>query len=239
MKDISVNFIDKNDLILNKNQKFAIFLTALMIILLISIDLFKLFLPEFFLTKLLAQWGIIGVMLVVTSIALLVSVDGKPFMDFKEAMAGVDWEMTYLFAIILPFSTILTSDATGIKTFLVQVLSPLFMGESFLFFAFIVLLLGTLLTNVANNAVLLVIFINICCPICESMGISPIPLVMCMLWCFQLAYMTPAASAPAAFVFGNTDWIKPTMMYKYIAITLVILFVVAFGIGLPFATVVF
>ena len=92
-------------MILDKKQKFAIFLTALMIILLISIDLFKLFLPEFFLTKLLAQWGIIGVMLVVTSIALLVSVDGKPFMNFKEAMTGVDWEMTYLFAIILPFST--------------------------------------------------------------------------------------------------------------------------------------
>lgn len=239
MNNISVNFIDPNDLILNKKQKCATFLMVLMVVLLISVDLLKLFLPNFGLTWLLSQWGIIGVMLLVISLALVIRLDGEPFMNYRSAAKGIDWDMIYLFAVILPFSSILTSDVTGIKVFLIQTLSPLFLGKSFLFFAAIVLLLGTLITNVANNAVLLVIFINICCPICESMGVSPVPLIMCMLFCFQLAYMTPAASAPAAFVFGNTSWIKASAMYKYIAIILALLFVVCFAIGMPLASLIF
>ncbi len=239
MNKISVNFINPQDLLLDKRQKCAALLMALMVVLLISIDLLKLFLPDLGLTGLLGSWGIIGVMLLVISLALVIHIDGEPFMNYRSAAKGIDWDMIYLFAIILPFSTILTSDVTGIKAFLIQTLSPLFVGKSFVFFAAIVLILGTLITNVANNAVLLVIFINICCPICESMGVSPIPLVMCMLFCFQLAYMTPAASAPAAFVFGNTTWIKASAMYKYIAIILVLLFIVAFAVGLPLASLIF
>lgn len=239
MEKISINFIDPKDLILNKKQKLAIGLLITMIVLLIGMDLLKLFLPTLPITQLLSQWGLIGIMLLVIVIALVIHVDGEPFMSYRTAVRGVDWDMIYLFAIILPFSSILTSDVTGIKVFLIQNLSPIFVGKPFFLFAAIVLILGTLITNVANNAVLLVIFINICCPICESMGVSPIPLVMCMLYCFQLAYMTPAASAPAAFVFGNTGWIKPAMMYKYIALILVILFIVAFSVGLPLATLIF
>lgn len=239
MEKISINFIDPKDLILNKKQKLAIGLLITMIVLLIGMDLLKLFLPTSAITYLLSQWGLIGIMLLVIVVALVIHVDGEPFMNYRTAARGVDWDMIYLFAIILPFSSILTSDVTGIKVFLIQNLSPIFVGKPFFLFAAIVLILGTLITNVANNAVLLVIFINICCPICESMGVSPIPLVMCMLYCFQLAYMTPAASAPAAFVFGNTGWIKPAMMYKYIALILVILFIVAFGVGLPLATLIF
>ena len=239
MKGISVNFVDKNDLLLDKKQKFAFFLTVLMILLLIGADLLKVFLPEFFLTKLLMQWGVVGIILLILSLALIVRIDGVPFMDFKKAMQGVDWGMTYLFAIILPFSSLLTSDITGIKLFLIQTLSPLFLGKPFIIFAAIVLIIGTVLTNMANNAVLLVIFINVCAPICGSLGVSPVPLVMCMLWCFQLAYMTPGASGPAAFVFGNAEWIKPTMMYKYIAVIIIVLFFVSFGIGLPAAMAIF
>lgn len=239
MNKISIDFIDPKDLILSKTQKFAAFLTGVMIVLLMSVDLIQMAFPGSVVANILSGWGVIGVILVIICFAMVTRIDGKPFMNYQDAAKGIDWSMMYLFAIILPFSSLLTSDATGINTFLVQLLSPIFGGKTFLLFAFIVLLIVTLLTNVANNAVVIVIFINICTPICASMDISPIPLIMVILWCGQLAYMTPAASAPAAFVFGNSEWIKASMMYKYIAIILLIMFVVCYVIGLPLANLIF
>ncbi|MDO4280488.1 MAG: hypothetical protein Q4C56_02550 [Peptococcaceae bacterium] len=239
LKDINIDFIDKKDLILNKTQKLAIFFTFLMITLLMSVDILKLLLPDTAIANLMGGWGIIGVVLLLIVLGLVIQVDGQSFMHYQESIKSVDWSMIYLFAIILPFSSILTSDATGVSAWLVETLTPLFIGKSFLAFAVIILLLGTIITNFANNSVILVIFINICTPICASMDIPLLPLVMCMLFCYQLAYMTPAASAPAAFVFGNTTWIKASAMYKPIFITLVIMFIVCVAVGLPFGNLIF
>lgn len=239
LKSISVDFVDPKELILSKTQKLAILFTVLMVVLLLSVDIVALVLPDTYIADLLSGWGIIGVMLFLLVLALIIHVDGEPFMDYQEAVKSVDWSMIYLFAVILPFSNILTSDATGVNIWLVETLTPLFAGRSYLLFTFIVLLLGTLITNVANNSVVLVLFINICAPICASMDVPLLPLVMCMLFCYQLAYLTPAASAPAAFVFGNTEWIKASAMYKPIAIILAILFIVCFVVGMPLGTLIF
>lgn len=239
LNSISVDFVNKKDLILNKKQKVAIGFTVLMVALLIGVDLLELLLPGVYISQLFSDWGIIGAALLLIALSLVVHVDGKPFMDYQDAVKSVDWSMVYLFAIILPFSTILTSDATGVSQWLIQLLTPLFMGKSYLIFCFIVLLLITVITNFANNAVLLVIFLNICTPLCESMNVPLLPLAMCLLFCSQLAYMTPAASAPAAFVFGNTEWIQAKSMYKYIAIILVILFIVCLMIGLPLGMLIY
>lgn len=239
MKEISINFIDPKDLILSKAQKLAIALTAVMIVLLMSVDVLSLIFPNSAIANLLSGWGIIGIILAIICFAMIIKIDGEPFMDYQESAKGIDWSMMYLFAIIIPFSSLLTGDNTGINSFLVQVFSPIFGGKPFIFFALIVMLVVTLLTNVANNAVVIVLFINICTPICDSMGISPIPLLMCFVWCGQLAYMTPAASAPAAFVYGNSQWIKASSMYKYIAIAIIVLFLITVAIGFPLASLIF
>ena len=112
-------------------------------------------------------------------------------------------------------------------------------GRSTLVFAFIVLFSGALLTNVSNNAVLGIVYINLMCPIAEVMNIDVFPIVAVMMFTIQLAYLTPAASAPAAMVFSNNKWVKTKDVMKTWAIILPILFIIFFALGMPWANLIF
>ena len=63
-------------------------------------------------------WGIIV-------LAYWVTIDGKPLMDFKKmANLGMSWEMFIIFAMVLPFAAIFSSEATGISAFIIETRYP-------------------------------------------------------------------------------------------------------------------
>ena len=229
MKDISIDFVNKEDLILTKLQKIAALFLIVAVILLIAVDSISSF----------SSLGTIGAILAIMAVMFIVHVDGKPLMDFTQAAKGIQWQIIFLFAFVLPFSSFLTNEATGIQTLMVNTLIPFFSSMSPFVFVFLSSFLMMILTNFTNNAVLSIMFINIAIPICVGMGISPIPLIMLNVFANQFAYLTPAASAPGAFVFANKDWIKPSMMYKIVPLTLLILFIVACVFTFPWAMFVF
>lgn len=186
------------------------------------------------------QMSTAGVLIFLVILMFFIRFDGKPMMDFKRmASMGISWDIYVLFAMILPLSSLLTSDATGIKPFLIQMMSPILMNRSPLIFTILVLLIGTIITNFANNVVLGIIFINIICPLAIPLGVNPAPIVVLQIFTIQLAYLTPAGSAPAAMVFGNSEWVKAKDIY-FVAVTFsVILFVAFIAIGLPYANFIF
>ena len=229
MKNISAEFVDPEDLKLSKLQKVCAFFLILAVVLLVAVDSISS----------LASLSTIGVLLAIMAVMFLIKIDGEPLMNFAKAAKGIQWQIIFLFAFILPFSNFLTSDATGIQTLMVQTMIPFFSNMSPFLFIFVSAFIGMILTNFTNNAVLSVIFINLAVPICEGMGISPLPLIMLNVFALQFAYLTPAASAPGAFVFANKDWIKPADMYKMVPLTLLILFIVACVVAFPWAMFVF
>lgn len=236
LKNLTIDFIDPKELILTKKHKIAFALLAALMILLLIPD----FLPKnWWIVLTLKQLTHPGTCILLVVIMFFIKVDGKPMMDFPKMAHSISWDIYTLFAVILPLSTLLTSDATGIKPYLIGILSPMLSGKSFLIFALLVLLSGTIITNFANNAVLGVIYISMICPVAGMMGIDVFPIIAVMVFTIQLAYMTPAASAPSAMVFGNTQWVRAKDLYRYAAVILVIMFVVLFAIGMPFASLIF
>ena len=178
-------------------------------------------------------------MLLIIVIMSVVRVDKKPLMDFRKNAKNVSWDIVILFMMVLPLASLLTSDMTGITPAVVQSLTPLIVGKSPLVFALIVLLSGTVLTNFSNNAVLGIVYINLMCPIAEAMNMDVFPIIAVMMFTIQLAYMTPAASSPAAMVFSNGKWVKTKDVMKTWAIILPILFVLFFVVGMPWANLIF
>ncbi len=229
MKTISSDYVNQGDLALTKIQKISAIFLVVAVVSLIVVDSISS----------LDSISNIGVILAVLAVMLLIKVDGEPLLDFAKAARGIQWQMIFLFAFILPFSNYLTSDATGIKTLLIQNAIPFFSSMSPLVFVFLISFIGMILTNFTNNAVLSIMLITISIPICEGMGISPLPLIMLGVFTNQFAFLTPAASAPAAFVFANTAWIKPADMYKIIPVTLLLLFIVACVVAFPYACLIF
>lgn len=236
LKQLDENFIDKSTLKLNKNQKIAFGFIFLLIVLLLAPSFLPKTLPG---VSILANLGNAGIMILVIVLMSVVRVDKKPLMDFKKYAKNVSWDIYLLFIMVLPLASLLTSDMTGITPAIVQGLSPLLAGKSSLLFAFIVLFSGALLTNVSNNGVLGIVYINLMCPLAEAMQFDVFPIVAVMMFTIQLAYLTPAASAPAAMVFSNSKWVKTKDVIKCWAIILPILFVLFFVLGIPWANIVF
>lgn len=229
MKAISAKFVNPDDLKLSNLQKVSMVFLLVAVVLLIAVDSISS----------LSGLSTIGVILAIMAVMFLVKVDGEPLMDFAKAAKGIQWQIIFLFAFILPFSNYLTSDATGIKTLLVNNAIPFFSSMSPFVFIFSVSFIGMILTNFTNNAVLSIMLITMSVPICEGMGISPLPLIMLNVFANQFAYLTPAASAPGAFVFANKDWVKPADMYKIVPLTLFLLFIVACVVAFPYACLIF
>lgn len=237
LKSMNGDTLDKASLKLEKRQKVAFGFIAALMILLLGPDVLP---KDWPVVQLIHQTGTAGVVIFLVILMFFIRFDGRPLMDFKRmANLGISWDIYVLFAMILPLSSLLTSDMTGIKPFLIQLMSPILVGRSPLLFTILVLLLGTIITNFANNVVLGIIFINIICPLAAPLGIDPAPIVTLMIFTIQLAYLTPAGSAPAAMVFGNTEWVKAKDIYYYAVIFSVILFVFYIVVGLPYAKLIF
>lgn len=233
LKQLDESFIDKSALKLNKGQKIGFAYLIVCVVLLLAPEM----LPETMVVQQeLQKIGISGVVLLLISMMFITKVDGKSIMDFKNVInKGVSWDMIMLFAIVFPISTLLTSDVTGIKQFLAGTLTPILSQLSPMLITVFITLVLAVLTNVANNAVLLVIFINVFCPIAVSLDMNPVPIAMTFVWFAQFAYMTPAASGPAALVFGNTEWIKAKDIYKMFPIIFIVFYIVTLVLLLPIA----
>lgn len=64
------------------------------------------------------------IMLAIILLCILHS-NGKPIMNFnKAAKEGASYETLIMCALIMPLASMLTSDATGIKTFVADLLGP-------------------------------------------------------------------------------------------------------------------
>ena len=147
--------------------------------------------------------------------------------------------MMLLFIIILPLSNLLMGEDTGIKPFMVNALLPIFSNISPLVFMFIALFLPIIITNFANNIVTAMIFIQIICSIADTLNVNITPMILTSMIGANLAFYTPAASASAALVLGNTEWIRPSDIYTLGGVMILLLAVVVIVFGLFWRNIIF
>lgn len=180
--------------------------------------------------------------MVITIVAVMtmLRVNGEPLLAFgKMAARGIQWDVVILTAMVMPLVGVLTTDATGIKPFLLKLLSPVFGGHSTVVFCTIVALLAIVVTNLCNNGVTGVIFITITYSFAVQMGMATATVALLIIFCVHLALLTPAASPMAAMLHGNKEWISTAAIYKYGIIAVLITGVLLIAIGLPLANLLF
>ena len=171
---------------------------------------------------------------------ILIPVDGKPLLNFRVAASkGIIWDVIIMFTVVFPLSTYLTGEGTGVKEFLNGAIGPLLTGQSPLVFTLLMLILPTIITNFANNTVVALIFLSVLCSLAETVGIDPTPIAVALAFCTQYAFLTPAASAPSAVLFGNTEWLRAKDIYKYMAISITALTILTITLTLTVGKLVF
>ena len=157
--------------------------------------------------------GVIAVLLVIG--AILRDENGASIAPIHKLMRGIGWDIIWLLAATFPIAAAMRSADCGIMTTVNMAVRPLVgnMGPYALTILFMVIL-GAL-TQFTHNVVLAAMFIPFLCPLVASMGGSPIVTWLCLYLILQSAYATPAASMPAAFVFGHDTIKSGKMGYTY------------------------
>ncbi len=154
----------------------------------------------------LAALGPLGVTVATTVIFLVIRVDGKPLLDFKEmAYRQMNWGIFFMIAAAVYGANSMSSDATGVVNFLVQVLNPLLGGLSERWFVAAMFLVALIITNFANNAAMAVVLMPVILAFSGQLGIDPIPVALGVTLMVFVAMLTPAASPHAGMMHGRKD----------------------------------
>jgi solute carrier family 13 (sodium-dependent dicarboxylate transporter), member 2/3/5 len=226
----------KDELHLKRTQKIVMFFLALLILLLILPSV----LPATLLfSKFLTVIGGTGVVILIVGIMCFLKVDGEPLMNFKKMEnKGVSWGIVLLLAAVQPLSAALTSDATGFNPFLISILDPIFGGKSAVFFLIFMAFIGILLTNLCNNGAVAVLLMPVAYTYSVAMNLNPAITAIIVTLGVHIAFMTPAASASAALLFGN-DWTDSKAIFKIGTYTLIFSYFSIVVLGLLVGNIVF
>lgn len=193
------------------------------------------------LKQLISNYGILGASCTIIIIQCLRrDKDSKPLYTFGQLVQkGVNWDIIIMFAASMPISASLESGDTGIVSTIVSTLIPVFSQASPVVFVLLCMGIFWAITQVAHNLILVIVFMPTLATIGVSFGINPYLFALLFCMTTNCAFMTPGASAQAAMLFGNSDWISTKDSYKLCTIFAVIALLVLVVIALPIGLVIF
>lgn len=176
----------------------------------LPIFILSLMLPSFFKGNPIADFlnsiGVLGVSAFMTILFLIIRVDGKPLLDFKEvAYRKFDWGIIFMLAAALYSATLLSNKALGITAWITGALSPVLSGHSEIMFVTILFTVALIITSFANNAAMGIVLMPVVITFSNQMGIDPTPVAIGVCLVVFVAMLTPAASPYTAMMWGNKE----------------------------------
>ena len=208
MKNVTPEQFKKNPLPpMNLQQKAFLVVTVLFILVLLTPSFME---EGWALKAILNAYNTNGILAICIVVLMVLPYQGKPMLPFKEvARKSVSWDIYFLVAAAIYTCNAISSDVTGIKPFLVQVLQPLLGGKPDLVFVMILLAFALITTNFANNAGMAVVFMPVVMAFSDQYPVVPaVAVAMSIGMMVFLALLTPAASPYCAMLHGQKEYIS-------------------------------
>lgn len=163
---------------------------------------------------------------------MVIRYHNEPVINFNQIAAKyVPWELFMMMGVIMPLTSFLTADTTGIKELMASLVQPL-LGLGTVGFLFLLMGITVILTNFANNAVVGMIMMPVIYAFgMATEGLSTSAALMILIFCTHFAFLTPGATPFAAIMFGNSRWVKAAGVYKWGIPTIIILFLCTLPVG--------
>ena len=186
----------------------------------------------------LNKFGLIGICFLLMAIMCLVKKsDGTPLMDVEGSLRQNSWGQILMVAFIMVIAAYMNTPETGIAAAMAALLTP-FTTLPPLVFIVVALAFAVILTNVANNMIVIVLVMPFMFNFSQVIGMAPTGMIALLFMMAQLALATPAASPVAAVAMGN-EMADPKEMTKAALKILPICFVLAITIGWPLTGIIF
>lgn len=152
-----------------------------------------------------SYWTTVDVVVpAIIAVALLciIHIDGEPLCDIKAAYKSIPLSAAIFAGVVSLMSTPINSEATGISTWLGNILQPVFSGLPPFLILIILALLALVMTNFVSNIVTMVLFFNIGLALLSGGTINMGMFAMLIGICSAMAVCTPSACAPMPLIFG-------------------------------------
>ncbi len=237
LKALDEEYFAAKDLSLNKGQKIMLALMLALVIMMLAPSITPV---NWIFNIIFSKISATGVAALICLLMCIIHVDGEPLMEPRSIIReGVSFDVMFLGAAVLPLALrVFSSEKAGINAFLVQVLSPLVEGKSPIVFLVLVSASALILTNFMINVTVPTILFPAFYPIGLALGISPVALMVLIVYSCFLAFLFPSASPMAAVMFGNSEWIRTKDIYKYAGCFIVVAMVLC-CLGIPIVQMIF
>lgn len=223
----------QNDEKLTSMQKYVL---ISFIVLLVAMLLPNIAPADWALTTILKTIGTNGLLLIY--IALYVFLNFRDGINYKMIMSrDMAWPALSLVASALTIAGAFKDDSTGIIAWIGEIVAPIVEGRSVVLFVGLIILLTTIMTNVANNMATLAIFTPLAYTVGISTGadINMLAVMLCVLMTGAIGLATPPASSTTAYLAGEKEWVPGNSVMKYGVIfcvfNMIIVYVFGFGLG--------
>ena len=236
LKLVTKDSFDPKDLQINYQQKIIISMLVLLVVLLVAPRIMP---KAWAVTKILRGIGAHGVAFLILGVFVFLRFGNKAMINLRKASSDVQWDCIFLTAAMLPFTTALNAESTGINAFLIEKFSLIFNGLSPLVFIFLVIVITMIATQFMNNAICGAIMFSIVYPFAVAIGINPAMITVLMIFCLALAMLTPAGSPMSALMFGNSEWISAKEIYRYVVPGVIVIFICVCVVGIPMGFLIF
>lgn len=184
--------------------------------------------------------GIFGIVMIAMGILIFLKAeDGTPLFNFHEcARNGMAWDPFYLAAFIVPFATFMTGDQTGIAQSIAMAMKPLF-ALSPVLFLIIMFLCVNIITNFAQNTVVIITFMPLFFAYSQATGFNMEGFFILLFLLAQMALATPGSSTPCGILYSATGLVDVKMVLKMSLKIMPVLFIVLMLLGLPYTFILF
>ena len=169
---------------------------------------------------------------------LIITVEGKPLMNFRDSMSkGVSWGSLIMTAATLALGSAMTNKDIGLAEWLTGNISQMSEGLSPLALITIFTLWAAIQTNFSSNMVTITVVCAVVIPICLAtngkISTPAVASIVGMMGAF--AFATPPAHPNVALA-SASGWTTTGQMMKYGFVTMFISVIVTIFIGYPIAT---
>lgn len=152
---------------------------------------------------------------IVLCVSMIVRWEGKPILDFPSMAAqGINWNIIMMCAALIPIARAVTSDATGVKELLTNILSPVLAGMNPIVFIITIIVIMIILTNVGSNMATGIVLMTVIIPFVQDYYFSPALVGMMIIFIATMGFILPGSSGMAPYLYAN-KWIEVKDIYKY------------------------
>ncbi|MDO4281478.1 MAG: SLC13 family permease [Peptococcaceae bacterium] len=184
------------------------------------------------------QFNIGGITLVMLAVITLIKKsDGTSLCNIEEGLKTISWGQITMIGYIMAIAMYMNTEATGIPAAMAKLLQP-FMALPPLVFIIVALAFAALLTNFANNMIVIVLVMPFMFNFSHAIGMEPTGMICLLFVLAQFALMTPAAS-PVTAVCMTQEMADSNLMTKAAIKMVPCLFVFGVLVGWPLAQILF